>query len=586
MTFRKRIIWGIAILTVFAAFTACGGGDGSSNDDTDTDEDTGSNGQTGSTVVLAANDLGMHCMDREFSVFSILPPFNAIHAQVVNRSSTGIPELLDDTTVNLYYDGISDANGSINTYSATGALTKTDFWQWADQLFGAGLNPGEGLTGLYMPGDAPQGSTPQSMAFDAAEQWFVAEGIPITPVDDSGDTNPFGLMRILARDTGGQQVGYLDVVVPVATETDCQICHGTGGIAAQGTGWSNNPDLEVQSKINILRLHDNEEQTNLENSQPVLCAECHYSPPLDLSGAGPANSLPTFSEAVHAYHAGLRDSQDQPVFAADVENNCYQCHPGRLTKCHRGVMATGGMDCFDCHGDLAAVGGQAPLQTGGSIDGTNDGASRRSWQDLPRCQSCHTGDAVVYLANGDNLVRDGQWPFRLRQTYQTGDTSASPLAVPDSRFAENTHTLYRFSKGHGGIFCEGCHGSTHAVWPAGEEYVNDNAAALNLQGFNGVIRNCGVCHPSGTLPLTTNGPHGLHNIADARWYSEDGHGDRYERDQDACKACHGNDLSGTPLAKIPVARTFKAEEHTVTFAPGDLVGCTHCHERPELHPDS
>ena len=89
------------------------------------------------------------------------------------------------------------------TYSATGPLTKTDFWNWADALFGVNLNNGEGLTGLYMPGDNPQGTGPQPLAYDAAAQWFSAEGIPVTPVDDSGHTNPFGLMRISAVDSGG-----------------------------------------------------------------------------------------------------------------------------------------------------------------------------------------------------------------------------------------------------------------------------------------------------------------------------------------------------------------------------------------------
>ena len=569
------------LVALLLVLSACGGSSSDSGTIPAQNSPGGTPSGTSSTVVLAANDLGMHCMDREFSVFSILPPFNVIRAQVLNRDTGGLPELLDGTDTDVRYDAVSDADGSINTYSASGLLAKTDFWDWADQLFGS-LNSGEGLTGLYMPGDDPLNRGPQPMTFDTAEQWFIAEGIPITPVDDSDQTNPFGLMRIGAFDTGGQQAGYLDVVVPVATETDCQACHKTGGIAAQGTGWSSATDLEVQSKINVLRLHDQEEHTTLEADQPVLCAQCHYSPALDLTGTGPTTNLPTFSRVVHGYHAGLQNSQGQPVFTTTVDGNCYQCHPGKITQCLRGAMATGGMDCFDCHGDLPAVAGEYPLLTGGSIDGTNDGNPRRPWQDLPRCQSCHTGDAVSYLDTGTGLVRDGAWPFRLRQTYVTSDPSASPLAVPDSRFAENASTLFRFSKGHGGIFCEGCHGSTHAIWPNSDPTANDNVAATALQGHRGPIIECAACHASGTLPLTTGGPHGLHNVADSRWYSEDGHGDRYEHNKSACKACHGTNLNGTPLSKMPVARTLSAEDRTVNFDAGDLVGCTHCHERPSL----
>ena len=51
---------------------------------------TGS-GAVGSFALLAWNDLGMHCVDgKDYSVFSILPPFNNLHAQLVN-ACTGKP---------------------------------------------------------------------------------------------------------------------------------------------------------------------------------------------------------------------------------------------------------------------------------------------------------------------------------------------------------------------------------------------------------------------------------------------------------------------------------------------------------------
>jgi hypothetical protein len=243
-------------------------------------------------------------------------------------------------------------------------------------------------------------------------------------------------------------------------------------------------------------------------------------------------------------------------------------------------MATGNMDCFDCHGDMLAVGGAYNLQPGGSIDGTNDGNPRHPWQDLPRCQSCHTGDAVAYLDEA-NLVVDANWPFRLRQAYKTGELSASPLLATNKRFAENTNTLYRSSKGHGGIACESCHGSTHAIWPNAVAAANDNLAAIKLQGFAGTIISCETCHEAGSLPSTTDGPHGLHNVADAQWYDHD-HEDFYENDKAGCKACHGTDLTGTPLAKMPTARSFRIEDNTYDYNKGDLVRCDECHGMPEL----
>lgn len=210
------------ILLILFLLTACGSG-GGSGDGTQPPA-------TDNVTVLAANDLGMHCMDKDFSVFSILPPFNVVNAQVVKRDSNGRPFVADDVEVEVFYDAVTDASGSINSCS----VGKTEFWQYANTLFGANLQNGEGLTGLYMPGDDPQSRGSQPMEFNTQKELFAAEGIPITPTDDNSVTNPYSLMRITAFDVqGGQELGHLDVVVPVSTETDCQNCHKTGAIAAE-----------------------------------------------------------------------------------------------------------------------------------------------------------------------------------------------------------------------------------------------------------------------------------------------------------------------------------------------------------------
>ena len=43
--------------------------------------------QAGWTLV-GWNNLGMHCMDDDYSVFSILPPYNIVHAQLIDPSGT------------------------------------------------------------------------------------------------------------------------------------------------------------------------------------------------------------------------------------------------------------------------------------------------------------------------------------------------------------------------------------------------------------------------------------------------------------------------------------------------------------------
>ena len=92
-------------------------------------------------TVIGWNNLGMHCMDSDYSVFSILPPYNTIHAQVVG-STTNITWLVKDPVVcGVNYRAVADPDGSINTYS-TG---KSDFSAHVESLFGVALTMDVGL---------------------------------------------------------------------------------------------------------------------------------------------------------------------------------------------------------------------------------------------------------------------------------------------------------------------------------------------------------------------------------------------------------------------------------------------------------
>ena len=567
---------------------ACGGG-GGSNSGNIGDSGGGDNGggtnpppvTNAASTVLAFNDLGMHCMDREFSVFSILPPFNVVHSQVVLRDADGRPYLADDVDVEVFYDAVADPSGSRNSYSA--GVAKTDFWLYANSLFGVNLTAGEGLTGLYMPADDPLNRGAQPMDYSAPAGWFSAEGIPITPVDDNLITNTYPLLQIAAHDkTSGSKIGSLDVVVPVATETDCQACHATGTIAAQGpgpgTGWANLPDKEVESKLNILKLHDDENQTSLENSQPVLCAQCHYSPALDLAGTGPAGDQldkPLFSVVMHEYHGNLGVFQRANYGGNEllpVPPRQHHPMPARGHGHRRdGLLRlprrhAGGRRCISTCSRAAAS--TAPTTAALGDPGRTCPAARPA---TPAMRFLISQMPILWLTpTGPSACVRPTKPVTLL---------LRPSWQPTSALRKTSNTLFRFSKGHGGLACESCHGSTHAIWPNDDPAANDNIAATQLQGHDGTIIECGTCHGQGSLPLTTNGPHGLHNVNDARWVDES-HGDFYERDKDGCKACHGLDLMGTPLAKTAAARSFRVEDNTVTFAKGDLVSCNRCHGIP------
>ncbi|MEW8646067.1 MAG: cytochrome C [Candidatus Thiodiazotropha endolucinida] len=572
-------------LIILLSLTACGGGGGGDDDDDDDDDHhngAGVSQATGSHRVLAFNDLGMHCADLDYSTFVILPPFNVIHTQVIERGAT--PRILDASSVNVQYLAIADGNGSINTTSQNlaGSVDKTNFWDinpatgnsFVSDLFGLNPAPDEGLLfGQSMPGILNPYNTNDAQAFnhyDPDKKWFAADGVPILPIDDSGQLNAYPLMRVTAtRPDNPDTLASLDVVLPVASEADCQNCHAAGEIAAPLDSSIdfvlpddiNDPNSVLQAaKLNILALHDAEHGTDLINATPVLCAGCHYSAALDLTGAGPTGQqlrLDTMSQVMHGHHGRLIDPDtEQALFPVDgsLEETCYQCHPGKVTQCLRGAMGAAGISCQDCHGSMLAVGGD----------------ERRPWLDEPRCESCHTGDANSHL--GDSL--------RLTQAWEDDIDTATPRLAGNKRFAENSATLYRNSLGHGGVACEGCHGSTHAIWPNPLASANDNLAAIQLQGHAGTLSECSSCHTS--LPLTLDGPHGMHNVNSRGWNLE--HEEFYEDNPNACRSCHGQNLEGTVLSMTAADRTFLSDddgERTRFVAKGTPVSCTLCHERPD-----
>ena len=130
----------------------------------------------------------------------------------------------------------------------------------------------------------------------------------------------------------------------------------------------------------------------------------------------------------------------------DTLDGCYNCHPGPQTKCLRDVMATEEkMNCVNCHGGMEQV-----------------SKNPNPWLNEPRCDTCHNS---------------GQF--------------------------DQNHPLFRFSTEHGGLYCEACHDSTHAIAPSREP--NDALKFITLQGKNGPLEECSVCHTN--HPDETKGPH-------------------------------------------------------------------------------
>ena len=281
-------------------------------------------------VVLAYNDLGMHCMQRDFSRLLILPPYNTVQAVVIKRGNN--PDIVRE--------GGSDYALRYIIPSNTHSADKTNWWVHQTALLGISTPPDIGLTGNGMSGHLePVGDG----------RWEVT-GIPITPLSDAGLDDPYPLAT-LTLEREGQVVEKTQTVVPVSWEISCDICHAEPG---------------VPTELDVLRDHDRIHGTTLESQQPVFCAGCHADAAL---GAPGQTGVSTFSSAMHGAHADRLGS-----LPADFGNACYACHPGQRAQCQRDVHSANDVECLDCHGTMADVGDPA----------------RRPWVDEPRCADCHT----------------------------------------------------------------------------------------------------------------------------------------------------------------------------------------------------
>jgi Viral BACON domain len=535
-------------------------------------------GGSGSFALLAWSELGMHCMDgKDYSVFSVLPPYNTIYAKLLAKGGQPLPVT---SGVSLTYLAMKDASGSINTTSAgtSTVASKTNFWDYVRLLFG-GQPPND--VGLH---NYPvQSLTPQQMTYDSSKGLWKAEGIPTAPYDDAGASRAYPMAQIIAKNSSGQTIATATVVLAVSDEMSCKNCHaaGTNSAAMPSGGWITQGTAAQSIKLNILKKHDDDHpisstvlsalqakgatysryQASLYQTawaggamnNPVLCADCHASNALNAAGldTGVKDSsgnliVPPLTASMHKQHSSvtLPGSTTTLDNATDPANSCYQCHPGVITKCQRGTMSN--IACYNCHGNLSRVGQ----------------STRTGWLDEPNCQTCHqNGTTYTTAFTSTNIGPTGT------QRTSTDTTFATNPNAPATGFS-----LYRFSQGHGSTECSACHGSQHAEYPTDQP--NDQVYSTNLQGYAGRLTECSVCHTSSFATTNNGGPHGMHTVGSA-WvsahpnYASSG---RYT----ACAYCHGSDYRGTTLSQLLTTKTLNGR----TFAAGHQMNCYDCHNGP------
>lgn len=343
-------------------------------------------------IIIGWNDLGMHCSNQDFSTLVILPPYNNVRAQVIRVGDATTPPSVVTSDLHVTYEIPG------NTYS----VGKTNFWDWEDQLFGVSLPPNIGLTGEGLTGD-----------MQAVGNYFHVEGIPITPFVDSDLQNedPFQLGLLKLFNSSNELLASAQPVVPVSNEINCvgSGCHS--------------------SEQDILDEHGDEAGFD-PNATPILCATCHASNALGMSGSP---GVPSLSEAIHKKHGEYTD-------------DCYKCHPGPNTQCFRGVMQfEHDFVCQDCHGSASEVG-----------ESISDG--REPWFDEPSCGApeCHGAN---YAEEQGKLFRESRGHGGLFCSVCHGE----PHAIVPSR-VDRDNVQYVALQGHAGTLaeCAVCHGVTPA----------------------------------------------------------------------------------------------------------------------------
>ena len=359
----------------------------------------------GEYVILASNDLGMHCIQSDYSAFMIFPPGNNLIVQIFAKGKEDAQLITSGITLEYEVNN--------NTSSAD----KVNFWKYAED-YGFNIEPDEGITGNKLKG---------TLTLSKDKKYFEATAIPVVPYNDNQkQVNPYQTVKITVRESStGKILAIQDnVVLPVSDEMMCSNCHGT-----------------EDTDKNILKSHDKKEGTklyaDLTQNNRHSCSECHSD---NISNVPDKSNVPSLSLAMHGFHS-------QTMGMSKLANQCYNCHPGTVTKCLRGVMAANNITCnnSNCHGNIEQV--SQSIENG-----------RKPWLDEPDCGACH---GPAYAVNPGILYH-------------------------------NSYLINGPDEMNGQIKCTSCHNSPHSEWPS--TLALDNVIPLQLYGKPDFIRQCSACH--------------------------------------------------------------------------------------------
>ncbi|PIE59810.1 MAG: cytochrome C [Desulfobulbus propionicus] len=408
-------------------------------------------------VLLAWNNLGMHCLSDADPWWVILPPANDLHAQLILRGD--LPEIVTEG-VEITFTVESGFEHPEN---------EVKFWDHAKSNFGVDLEPGVGLAGHRVSG---------VMRLEEERMMFSAALVPVVPYQH-GRYNPYPIYTIEARDKeSGEVLARTRTVAPTASEMGCSKCHGGGWRVDGVAGFTD------ETSRRILAVHDKHSKTSLlaeaEKGNPHTCQSCHQDPVLGTEGNP---ELLNFPAAIHGWHANYMSGMGAEACAL-----CHPSDPAGPTTCLRGGHANT-LNCTHCHGTLedhalsllkkeqeAGKKGAARLMAHlqpRTVATADQIIGRTPWLNEPDCSSCHEG-------------------------YERPDPET---ASAFNKWTADADELYRMSTDDTGMLqCEACHGSTHATYPARNKWFGrdrDTIQPLQYQGNRrpiGADGKCSVCH--------------------------------------------------------------------------------------------
>ena len=415
---RKPALAAVAAVLVLALLVAC------STKEKEGNEGGASIPATQSAyVVVAWNDLGMHCLNPTYDTAVILPPYNTIWAQVIKR---GNPPQIVTTGFTVEYRIVDNT-----TSSNKGSYGQ--FWQYAQQLFKVTLAIDKGLNL-----DDPAISNGLSGTMVMKSDHFQVNGIPVVPINDAGVKNPYQVAEITVKDSAGATVAVTRATVPTSDEINCGKCHGA----------TTDPTIAFND---ILAKHLTSHPT-ATLSTPVLCASCHGSPAL--GSMTPGSSGKFLSQAIHGWHATVTSP---PA--------CYDCHPGATTQCNRSISHTAADgNCTACHGTLS------------NVASTIASSARTPWVNEPKCATCHTG--VADVDTGTALYRNSAGHGGV---YCAGCHGSPHAMVPTSQSSDNYQAIQYQGAALSLGDCRTCHATSRGGGSNfAEEHASETTSACNV----------------------------------------------------------------------------------------------------------